>query len=273
MDAHGSHDPKLSVRGATKVYSTGSGDLVAIDRCSLDVEAGEIVAIVGPSGCGKTTLLWSMSGLHPLSAGAVLLDGKPVKGPNPEIGMVFQEATLLPWRNLDKNIRFPFEITGSRPDEAWIEELLHKVGLEGFGSRFPRELSGGMQQRAALVRALSFKPSVLLMDEPFGALDSFTREEMNRLVEQIWLDTRTTIVLITHSIEEAIFLSDRVIVMSARPGRIAREYKVPFPRPRSFEIMSTKEVFDLTNAIKLEIVGEQKSRFATSAAPDALAVL
>ena len=126
-----------------------------------------------------------------------------------------------------------------------------------------------MQQRAALVRALSFKPSVLLMDEPFGALDSFTREEMNRLVEQIWLDTRTTIVLITHSIEEAIFLSDRVIVMSARPGRIAKEYKVPFPRPRSFEIMSTKEVFDLTNAIKLEIVGEQKSRFATSAAPRA----
>jgi NitT/TauT family transport system ATP-binding protein len=265
MDAHGPHDSKLSVRGATKAYSTASGELVAIDRCSLDVKAGEIVSIVGPSGCGKTTLLWSMSGLHPLSAGEVLLDGKPVKGPNAEIGMVFQEATLLPWRNLDSNIRFPFEIKGSRPDEAWIAELLHKVGLEGFGSRFPRELSGGMQQRAALVRALSFKPSVLLMDEPFGALDSFTREEMNRLVEQIWLDTQTTIVLITHSIEEAIFLSDRVIVMSARPGRVANEYKVPFPRPRSLEIMSTKEVFDLTNAIKLEIVGGQKSRFAQPA--------
>ena len=128
-----------------------------------------------------------------------------------------------------------------------------------------------MQQRAALVRALSFKPSVLLMDEPFGALDSFTREEMNRLVEQIWLDTHTTIVLITHSIEEAIFLSDRVIVMSARPGRVANEYSVPFPRPRSLEIMSTREVFDLTNAIKLEIVGEQKSRFGTPANPVAIA--
>jgi NitT/TauT family transport system ATP-binding protein len=266
MNAQVIGDAKLSVRGATKIYSTGSGDLLAIDRCSLDVAAGEVVSIVGPSGCGKTTLLWSMSGLHGLTSGAVLLDGKEVKGPNPAIGMVFQEATLLPWRNLDANIRFPFEIKGTRPDRAWIDELLHKVGLEGFGGRFPRELSGGMQQRAALVRALSFKPSVLLMDEPFGALDSFTREEMNRLVEQIWLDTHTTIVLITHSVEEAIFMSDRVIVLSARPGRVANVYRVPFPRPRSFEIMSTKEVFDLTNAIKLEIVGEQKSRFATPAA-------
>jgi NitT/TauT family transport system ATP-binding protein len=266
MNARGSGDPKLSVRDATKIYSTSSGDLLAIDRCSLDVAAGEIVSIVGPSGCGKTTLLWSMSGLHGLTAGTVLLDGDPVKGPSPEIGMVFQEATLLPWRDLDANIRFPFEIKGTRPDRVWIDELLHKVGLEGFGKRFPRELSGGMQQRGALVRALSFKPSVLLMDEPFGALDSFTREEMNRLVEQIWLDTHTTIVFITHSIEEAIFLSDRVIVMSARPGRVANEYEVPFPRPRSFEIMSTREVFDLTNAIKLEIVGEQKSRFAMPAA-------
>jgi NitT/TauT family transport system ATP-binding protein len=271
MNAQALHHPKLKVRGATKVYSTRSGDLLAIDRCSLDVQAGEIVAIVGPSGCGKTTLLWSMSGLHALTSGDVLLDAKPVKGPSPEIGMVFQEATLLPWRNLDANIRFPFEIKGTRPDLAWIDELLHKVGLEGFGSRFPRELSGGMQQRAALVRALSFKPSVLLMDEPFGALDAFTREEMNRLVEQIWLDTRTTIVLITHSIEEAIFLSDRVIVLSARPGRVANEYRVPFARPRSLEIMSTREVFDLTNAIKLEIVGEQKSRFTTPASPAAAA--
>lgn len=266
MDAREPAKPKLSVRDATKVYATGTGDLLAIDRCSLDVAAGEIVSIVGPSGCGKTTLLWSMSGLHGLTAGSVMLDGKPVKGPSPEIGMVFQEATLLPWRDLDANIRFPFEIKGTRPDRVWIDELLHKVGLEGFGKRFPRELSGGMQQRAALVRALSFKPSVLLMDEPFGALDSFTREEMNRLVEQIWLDTRTTIVFITHSIEEAVFLSDRVIVLSARPGRVANEYRVPFPRPRSFEIMSTREVFDLINAIKLEIVGEQKSRFATPAA-------
>jgi NitT/TauT family transport system ATP-binding protein len=259
MDATASSLPKLDVRNATKVYSTASGDLLAIDRCSLSVKPGEIVSIVGPSGCGKTTLLWSMSGLHGLSGGEVLLDGKRITGPSPEIGMVFQDANLLPWRNLEANINFPFEIKGQKPDRDWIARLTRRVSLEGFGARMPRELSGGMQQRAALVRALSFKPSVLLMDEPFGALDAFTREEMNHLVEEIYLDTRTTIVLITHSIDEAIFLSDRVIVMSARPGRVANEYAVPFERPRSFEIMATKEVFDLTNAIKKEIVGEQKS--------------
>lgn len=253
--------PKLQVKGATKAYHTRSGDLLAIDRCSLDIMGGEIVSIVGPSGCGKTTLLWSMSGLHSLSSGEVLLDGKPVTGPNPEIGMVFQEANLLPWRNLASNINFPFEIKGTTPDRAWIDELLGRVGLEGFGGRFPRELSGGMQQRAALVRALSYKPSVLLMDEPFGALDAFTREEMNRLVEEIWLDMPTTIVLITHSIEEAIFLSDRIVVMSPRPGRVASIHEVNFPRPRSLEIMSTREVFDLMNTIKMEIVGTQQSRY------------
>jgi NitT/TauT family transport system ATP-binding protein len=259
MNALNTQRPKLKVEDASKVYSTGSGDLLAIEGCNLEVRPGEIVSIVGPSGCGKTTLLWSMSGLHGLSGGRVLLDGQAVTGPSPEIGMVFQEANLLPWRNLDANIHFPFEIKRQQPDRDWIAQLTRRVGLEGFGGRFPRELSGGMQQRAALVRALSFKPSVLLMDEPFGALDAFTREEMNHLVEEIYLDTRTTIVLITHSIDEAIFLSDRVIVLSARPGRVVNEYAVPFPRPRSMEIMATKEVFDLTNAIKKEIVGEQKS--------------
>lgn len=269
MSAAASNLPKLRVNNATKVYSTRSGDLLAIDRCSLDVRAGEIVSIVGPSGCGKTTLLWSMSGLHKLTSGEVLLDGVPVNGPSAEIGMVFQDANLLPWRNLDANIRFPFEIKGTRPDHVWIDELLNRVGLEGFGGRMPRELSGGMQQRAALVRALSFKPSVLLMDEPFGALDAFTREEMNRLVEEIWMDRPTTIVLITHSIDEAIFLSDRIVVMSPRPGRVASIHEVPFARPRSLEIMSTKEVFDLTNTIKLEIVGEQQSRYGKSPAASA----
>ena len=257
MNAVDLQTPKLKVRQATKVYRTASGDLVAIDRCNLDIQPREIVSIVGPSGCGKTTLLWSMSGLHGLTAGD--LDSKPITGPSPEIGMVFQDANLLPWRNLTANINFPFEIKGGKPDRAWIEHLMHRVGLDGFGAKFPRELSGGMQQRAALVRALSFKPSVLLMDEPFGALDAFTREEMNRLVEEIWMESPTTIVLITHSIEEAVFLSDRVVVMSPRPGRVASIHPVPFPRPRSLEIMTTREVFDLMTAIKLEIVGERKS--------------
>ncbi|RUX34531.1 ABC transporter ATP-binding protein [Mesorhizobium sp. M2A.F.Ca.ET.042.01.1.1] len=258
MSTASARTPKLGVQAATKVYQTGSGDLLALDRCSLDVQPNEIVSIVGPSGCGKTTLLWSMSGLHRLTGGAILLDGKEVTGPRPEIGIVFQEANLLPWRNLDANINFPFEIKGEKPDRAWIAHLLHRVGLDGFGGKFPRELSGGMQQRAAIVRALALKPSVLLMDEPFGALDSFTREEMNRLVEEIWLDTKTTIVFITHSIEEAIFLSDRVVVLTTRPGRVAKIYDVPFARPRSLEIMATKEVFDLTNRIKMDIVGERR---------------
>jgi NitT/TauT family transport system ATP-binding protein len=259
MTAGHASTPKLAVRAATKAYPTASGDFLALDRCSLDVKANEIVSIVGPSGCGKTTLLWSMSGLHRLTGGEILLDGKPVTGARPEIGIVFQEANLLPWRNLAANINFPFEIKGEKPDKTWIDHLLRRVGLEGFDAKFPRELSGGMQQRAAIVRALSLKPSVLLMDEPFGALDSFTREEMNRLVEEIWLDTPTTIVFITHSIEEAIFLSDRVVVMSARPGRVAKEYDVPFPRPRSLEIMATREVFDLQNAIKMDIIGGRAS--------------
>lgn len=258
MSTASARTPKLGVQAATKVYRTASGDLLALDRCSVDIQPNEIVSIVGPSGCGKTTLLWSMSGLHRLTGGAILLDGKEITGPRPEIGIVFQEANLLPWRNLDANINFPFEIKGEKPDRACIAHLLHRVGLDGFGGKFPRELSGGMQQRAAIVRALALKPSVLLMDEPFGALDSFTREEMNRLVEEIWLDTKTTIVFITHSIEEAIFLSDRVVVLTTRPGRVAKIYDVPFPRPRSLEIMATKEVFDLTNRIKMDIVGERR---------------
>ncbi len=257
MNAPGAVTPKLRVDGATKVYQTVSGDLLALEDCTMAVQPNEIVSIVGPSGCGKTTLLWSMSGLHGLTAGQVLLDNRPITGPHPDIGIVFQEANLLPWRNLEANIRFPFEIKHQQIDRVWVDHLLNRVGLEGFGKKFPRELSGGMQQRAAIVRALSLKPSVLLMDEPFGALDSFTREEMNRLVEEIWMDTHTTIVFITHSIEEAILLSDRVVVLSPRPGRVARVFDVPFERPRSLEVMASKEVFDLTNAIKEEIVGRR----------------
>ena len=242
---------KLSVRAAGKCYGT----LEALRDCSFDVAPQTIVSIVGPSGCGKTTLLWSMSGLHRLTSGEVLLDGQKITGPHPDIGLVFQEANLLPWRNLRGNIRFPFEIKRIPADQPWIDHLVDRVGLTGFEDRMPRELSGGMQQRASIVRALSLRPQVLLMDEPFGALDAFTREEMNRLVEEIWLETKTTIVFITHAIEEAIFLSDRVLVLSKRPGRVQADYKVPFARPRSLETMASREVFDLMNRIKADIYG------------------
>jgi NitT/TauT family transport system ATP-binding protein len=242
---------RLSIRGAGKRY----GDLQAIAEVTFDVSRNTIVSIVGPSGCGKTTLLWSMSGLHGLSEGLVLLDGRAITAPHPDIGLVFQEANLLPWRNLMQNILFPWEVKRQKPDMVWIDHLLDRVGLKGFEGRMPRELSGGMQQRASIVRALSLRPSVLLMDEPFGALDAFTREEMNCLVEEIWLETKTTIVFITHSIEEAIFLSDRVIVLSRRPGRVRGDYPIPFARPRTLATMASREVFDLTNQIKAEIYG------------------
>ena len=242
---------KLDVSNATKVYD----GLTAIDGCSFSVAPNEIVSIVGPSGCGKTTLLWSMSGLHDLTDGEVLLDGRLIDGPHPQIGLVFQDANLLPWRDLMANILFPFEIKRQGPDRAWIDHLLERVSLKGFERHMPGQLSGGMQQRAAIVRALSLRPSVLLMDEPFGALDAFTREEMNRLVEEIWMETHTTIVFITHSIEEAIFLSDRVVVLTERPGRVSEIHRVALPRPRTPEIMASREVFDLTHAIKANIYG------------------
>ncbi|WP_112321953.1 ABC transporter ATP-binding protein [Oceanibium sediminis] len=249
---------KLAVRNAGMRY----GDRVALENCSFDVAPNTIVSIVGPSGCGKTTLLWAMSGLHNLTDGQILLDGKPITGPHPDIGLVFQDANLLPWRNLMDNILFPFEIKGQTPDRDWIEHLMERVQLTGFERNFPRELSGGMQQRAAIVRALSLRPSVLLMDEPFGALDAFTRDEMNKLVEEIWMETHTTIVFITHSIEEALFLSDRVVVLSPRPGRVQSEYEIPFERPRTMEIMAGKEAYDLTYRIKGDIYGHQAKKLA-----------
>lgn len=251
---------RLSVHDASKRY----GDLLAVSGCSFEVARDQIVALVGPSGCGKTTLLWSMSGLHHLTSGEVLLEGRKVDGPRPEIGLVFQEANLLPWRTLERNILFPFEIKGQAPDRAWIDHLLDRVGLRGFEKRMPRELSGGMQQRGAIVRALSLRPSVLLMDEPFGALDAFTREEMNRLLEEIWMEAPTTIVFVTHSIEEAVLLADRVVVLTRRPGRVLADRRVPFPRPRSPEVLASREAFDLMNQIKADIYSQQPPRAAAA---------
>ena len=219
----------------------------------MDVTEGQFISVVGPSGCGKTTLLWAMAGLHSLSSGEIRIGEEIVNEPHPQIGMVFQDANLLPWRNLIKNILLPFEIKGIKPDDARIENLLERVGLAGFGQKYPRELSGGMQQRASIVRALSFDPSVLLMDEPFGALDAFTRDDMNLLVQEIWLETQKTIVFITHNIVEAVFLSDRVHVMSARPGRLAEVLDVNFPRPRTIEMLSDPKAVDLVGKIKEKI--------------------
>ena len=242
---------RLRVVGASKTYETRTGSVNALEDFSLDVADGELVCILGPSGCGKTTLLWAMSGLHALSAGEIQLDGRPITGPRPdEIGMMFQDANLLPWRNLRKNIDFPFEIKKRPIDRARIERLLKEVGLDGFENSFPRELSGGMQQRASIVRALAQDPRVLLMDEPFGALDAFTRDEMNLLLLRLWEETGKTIVFVTHNIGEAIFLADRVVVMTSRPGRLAKIFDVELPRPRTIEMTFEPSFIETIQEIK-----------------------
>ena len=192
-----------------------------------------------------------MAGLHALTSGEVVLDGTPVTGPRPEdIGMMFQDANLLPWRNLRKNIELPFEIKKRPVDGARIGLLLDEVGLTGFEQSFPRELSGGMQQRASIVRALAPDPGVLLMDEPFGALDAFTRDEMNLLLMRLWTEASKTIVFVTHNIGEAIFLADRVVVMTPRPGRLARIFDIELPRPRTVEMTFEPEFIALIREIK-----------------------
>ncbi len=246
----------MSVEHATKYYKTKTGSVHALEDLSLEIAEGEFVCILGPSGCGKSTLLWAMSGLHDLTSGRIVLNGTPVTGPRPEIGMIFQDANLLPWRNLEQNIRFPFEIKklNPKPYEPRIRALLDEVGLTGFEKKYPRELSGGMQQRASIVRCLSFDPSVILMDEPFGALDAFTRDEMNLLIQKIWMETKKTIIFVTHNVTEAIFLADRVVVLTPRPGRLAHIFPINFPRPRSIEQTFTPEFIRIVLEIKNTII-------------------
>ena len=242
---------KIRVVDATKVYETKSGPVNALEGFSVDIRDGELICILGPSGCGKTTLLWAMSGLHALTRGQVLLDDQPIAGPRPrEIGMIFQDANLLPWRNLRQNIEFPFEIKRETKDRERIAGLVEVTGLSGFEGAMPRELSGGMQQRASIVRALAQDPAVLLMDEPFGALDAFTRDEMNLLLLKLWSETGKTVVFVTHNIGEAIFLADRVVVMTSRPGRLARVYDIDLPRPRTIEMTFEPAFIGLIQEIK-----------------------
>ena len=243
--------PKLRVEAASKVYAGKNGPVHALEDISLDVAEGELVTILGPSGCGKTTLLWAMSGLHALTGGRIILDGSEVDGPRPqETGMIFQEANLLPWRNLRQNIEFPFEIKRKPVDRPRVEVLLRETGLAEFAHAMPRELSGGMQQRASIVRALAQNPELLLLDEPFGALDAFTRDEMNLLLLRLWQESGQTIVFVTHNISEAIFLADRVVVLTPRPGRLAHIYTIELPRPRTIEMTFEPGFIELVQDMK-----------------------
>ncbi|HEV8586271.1 MAG TPA: ABC transporter ATP-binding protein [Methylomirabilota bacterium] len=219
-------------------YRTDSGPVEALRDVGFAVGRGELVALVGPSGCGKSTLLRVVAGLRPPTSGRVEVDGRGVTGPIPSVGMVFQAPVLLKWRTVRDNVLLPAELAGldRRRHRERAESLLRLVGLDGFAERLPRELSGGMQQRASICRALLLDPPLLLMDEPFGALDAMTRDEMNLELLRVWGESaaaRKTVLFVTHSIPEAVFLADRVVVMSPRPGRVARVVDVPLPRPRT----------------------------------------
>ena len=233
----------IEIRDVEKRYTTRAGSQVALRPTSLEIAAEEFVSIVGPSGCGKTTLMKIVAGLLPCTRGEVRIDGVPVQEPPDGVGMVFQAPTLLRWRTVLDNVLLPADAQ-RRPRaryEAAARDLIRLVGLEGFADHYPRELSGGMQQRVAMVRALIHNPAILLMDEPFGALDAMTREQMNLELQRIWLERRKTILFITHSIAEAVFLADRVFVMTPRPGRIIDDVAVELARPRSLDMMTTPE--------------------------------
>ncbi|MET7640738.1 ABC transporter ATP-binding protein [Streptomyces sp. NPDC005438] len=235
-------DAWIDVAGLEKTYTPRRSEpTTALKGIDFRVRRGEFVSVVGPSGCGKTTLLKILAGLIPHSSGQVRVSGREVAGPMPEIGMVFQEATLLPWRTILQNVMVPVEVQGldRGTHRERARELLTMVGLDGFEEKYPSELSGGMQQRAGICRALVHDPAVLLMDEPFGALDAMTREYMNVELLRIWRQSGQTIALVTHSIPEAVFLSDRVIVLTPRPGQIAEIIDIELDRPRDLGVMAS----------------------------------
>ncbi len=246
----------VSVQRLTKSFAARS----VIESLSFEVRENEFFSILGPSGCGKSTTLRILAGLVPPTSGKVLSRGREVAGPLPDAAMVFQSPVLLPWRRTLSNILFAAEMAGKDGERARgrAEELVRLAGLEGFERSYPHELSGGMQQRVSICRALLLDPSLLLMDEPFGALDVLTRERMGFELQRIWSATRTTVVFVTHSLHEAVWLSDRILVMTARPGRMKGVVAVDLPRPRSSSTMREGRFFELAAAVR-DLVETERS--------------
>jgi NitT/TauT family transport system ATP-binding protein len=231
----------IQVQNVGQVFKTSGSEVTALADVSLDIKPGRFVVLVGPSGCGKSTLLMMLAGLRQQTSGTILINGTPISAPDPNrVGVVFQEASLFPWLTAEENVEFPLALRGVARAErrAKAEEMLKLVGLEGFGKRHPHELSGGMKQRVSIARGLVQDPPVLLMDEPFAALDEQTRMTMGDELLRIWAATGKTVVFVTHSLTEAVYLADEVAVMSARPGRIVETMQVQLPRPRTYEMLS-----------------------------------
>ena len=253
----------IRLDGVEKTYRTRRGDVVhAVADITLAVGENELVTLVGPSGCGKSTLLKLVAGLVPVTRGTIQIRNEVVREPFPDVGFVFQQAVLLPWRTVLDNVLFSVEMLGQDPrlHRKQAGDLLELAGLGGFETKYPRELSGGMQQRVAICRALLPDPSLLLMDEPFGALDALTREEMSLELLRIWEERPKTILFVTHSIPEAILLADRVVVMSPRPGRIARVLSVDLPRPRTMDMEFDARFKAVSDEVRSLIYARRKER-------------
>lgn len=257
--------PLIALEDVTVRFGRGAASVTALAETRLAVARGDFVALVGPSGCGKSTILRLVSGLLPPSSGTVIVAGREVGAEPVRIGMAYQNATLLPWLTVRQNVMLPLKIVepfrsawrrkkrGEYRDRA--EALLAQVGLKGFGDKYPWQLSGGMQQRTNLCRALIHEPDLLLLDEPFGALDQFTREELWATMQELWMTKRTTVLLVTHDLREAAYLANRICVMSTRPGRILEDCAVAFPRPRPMEVVYEPEFVTLTQRLRTLIMG------------------
>ncbi len=252
----------VSIRHLGKRYRSSRGPVEAVSDVDLDLREGEFISVLGPSGCGKTTILKMIGGIVPRSSGTIHVAGKELRGPSDRVGIVFQAPVLLPWRSIIENVMLPIDVAGGdrKAKRGDALALLQLVGLGEFADAYPHQLSGGMQQRAAICRALITDPAILLMDEPFGALDAMTREYMNLELQRIWMERRKTVFLITHSIAEAVLLSDRIVTLTSRPGRIDEIVEVDLPRPRNLKTMSSPRFSELEGRIR-----EKFARYAPTA--------